>query len=85
MRMMKRVSIGEAFPVDLILLPTGEIAFVQNQPIKGVFDNSTDGVDMFFDEAGWVMNDCEYSYNTAYAYKEMPELLKWLVQQQLIM
>jgi len=76
--MFLQKDIGEGFPVSLILIPTGEIAFAPKFSFKGMFDYSTEGVEVFFDEAGIVINGNDYGYHTPLAYKEFPDLLKWL-------
>lgn len=83
--MFPQKEIGEGFPVTLLLIPNGEIAFVPNCRFKGMYDYSTDDLYVFFDSAGFVINGNEYNYHTAYAYKELPDLLEWLKGQNLMM
>lgn len=78
----KQIRIGE-MPINLILLPTREVAFVVVQSFHGVYCMETDSVPAMFDESGFTIGDNEYSYVTAYNVDELPEMKQWLIEQNL--
>jgi hypothetical protein len=79
-------------PVKLVLLSNGTLAFVPWTTFKGVVDSPANPGDVcglffpswfcfFIDEEDGAFE--EFSYNTAYDYKEYPQMKRWLIQQNL--
>jgi hypothetical protein len=42
------------------------------------------GVDAVFYESDFTIGSSDFRYNTAYGYKDLPEMLLWLQQQKLL-
>lgn len=76
-------------PVNLVLLSNGTLAFVRVAEFVGIYDQRAFGqdVDAMFgrDDFAFIHDEGydEFAYNTAYNYKEIPSMLKWLQQQNL--
>jgi hypothetical protein len=72
-------------PITLVCLSNGTLAFVRISDCKALFDMSPTpaGVSAAFYEDGFVIDDVEYQYSTAYEYKTIPSMLLWLQQQNL--
>lgn len=80
-----QVSIGETFPVSLVLLSNGTLVWIKTTQFKPIYDSPSepDSIAAVFSEDGFTIGDDEYSYNRIYEYKELPSMLKWLKQQQM--
>lgn len=72
-------------PINLILLSNGTLAFVRVGDFEALFDQHgvPGGVDATFYEADFTINGETFSYNTAYEYKQFPDMLLWIQQQKL--
>lgn len=77
------ISLGQTFPVSLILISNGCVAFVKTAAVGVVYDSPEIGIPAIFTEAGFEINGEEFHYNEMINYKENETLLKWLVQQNL--
>jgi hypothetical protein len=71
-------------PVNLILLSDGTIVFIKVGPVGVIFDQPETGIVATFHESSFFIDYVEYSYNTIYRYKQIPSMLTWLQQQNLI-
>lgn len=73
-------------PVNLVLLSNETLAFVRVADFKALFDMAPtpQGVSAAFYEQLFTIDEVEYDYNTAYAYKSIPKMLSWLQQQRLV-
>jgi hypothetical protein len=81
-----------AFGIDLgltfVCLSDGRLCFEKNPMFVPTYDYSKDGVTACFDQEEFYMLERDgpierFNYGTAYPYKEMPTMLKWLVQQNM--
>lgn len=82
-----QVGIGQFFPINLILLANGTLAFIRVMEFKGIVDLPTNEnyPEASFWRDGFQIGDEVYEYNMAYPYKEMPVMLEWLKQQNMCM
>lgn len=82
-----QVGIGKSFPVSLILVSDGRLAFVKTSRVGVLFDQpeSEEDVRGVFTEDSFSLSDENFSYQVLYAYKDIPAMLRWLQQQKLIM
>lgn len=76
-----QVPIGN-LPVHLVLLPGGHVAFVRVRDFKVIFDYSE--VEAVFTDVDFEIGTSSFNYNTAYDYKNIPEMLAWIQCQKLI-
>ena len=74
-------------PVNIVLLSAGTLAFVKVAELSTLFDQpSIQGdINAVFYKDDFSIDNEPYSYNTVYEYKNIPSMLKWLQQQQLLM
>jgi hypothetical protein len=79
-----QVAIAD-MPINLVFRSDGVLAFVRVAQFKALIDMAPtpDGVGAEFYDDGFTIADEEYAYNTLYAYKEIPGMLAWLMQQRL--
>lgn len=78
-----QIPIG-SLPVHLVLISDGTLVFVRVAKFGVIFDQAPDqGVGAVFSEDGFTIDGEEFWYNTIYNYKEKPNMLKWLQQQNL--
>jgi hypothetical protein len=77
-----QIPIGQ-LPINLVLLSDGTLVFIKVANFGVIFDHKLGGVDAIFHEDSFTINGTDYFYNTIYAYKEIPEMLQWLAQQNL--
>jgi hypothetical protein len=84
-----QTSIGETLPVSLVLLTNGKegrVVFVKTGKFDTIIDLPEDGgIGAIFDMDGFGIGEEEYDYNVSYPYKDIPDMLKWLQQQQMVM
>lgn len=76
-----------SLPINLVLISDGSVAFVKAGNFKTICDFPEDEneVDAIFDEAGFQLGNTDnFCYNVAYRYKEIPDMLAWLVKQNLV-
>ena len=80
------IPIGQTFPVQLVCLQNGQVAFVKASPIGVLFDQPSDkeAVQAIFTEEHFSIDGKQYEYNHTYQYKEYTSMLKWLHQQNLV-
>lgn len=79
-----QVPVGN-MPINLILLGNATVAFVRVANFKALFDQSeSGGVNAEFYESDFSVGGEVFQYNTAYPYKEIPQILQWLKAQNLI-
>ncbi len=74
--------------VDLYLISNGTIVIVPGFGFSKVYDHFPEGVSGVFEIDGWSLFEkgselYNYSYNTAYLYKQEPLMKAWLCQQNL--
>lgn len=89
------MKIANSFPIDLYLISDATIimspVFGINIPSQAVYDYHPEGISGMFDKEGFSLfeksidDKQDYVYNTTYAYKEMPVLRAWLMQQNLVL
>ena len=72
-------------PVNLVLLSNSTLAFVRVAQFKALFDTPPFeyGISAAFYEEDFSLGGETFAYNTAYEYKNIPNMLKWLQQQRL--
>lgn len=75
-------SIG-VFPVSVILLSNGTIAWIKTAPVKVILDMPEEGIGAVFCEDYFTIGEDEFQYRTLYEYKHIPSMLAWLKQQKL--
>ena len=80
-----QIPIG-TLPINLIALDNGDVAFVITQDFKSVIDQPSkdENVGAYFDKTSFSIADQSFSYSQRYAYKDIPVMLQWLKQQELI-
>lgn len=85
MQMMQMQLAIANMPINLVLLSNENLAFVRVNEFKVLFDMAPtpNGVSAEFYEELFCIDNVEYRYNTAYAYKEIPTMIQWLQQQRL--
>jgi hypothetical protein len=74
--------------IVLVCLSNGLIMFERSFTFVPTYDYSKEGVTACFDAEGFCMLEPDgpfvpFEYGTAYPYKEIPIMKKWLVQQNL--
>ena len=75
-----------SLPINLVLISDGSVAFVKAGNFKTICDSGDDGKQIvaIFDESGFQLGNTDnFCYNVAYKYKEIPDMLQWLMQQNL--
>lgn len=70
-------------PLSLVLVSTGQVGIVPKGAFPVLFDQPEQGIHAIITPEKMVVGTTEIKYNTSLKYKEMPELLEWLVQQDL--
>jgi hypothetical protein len=77
-----QIALG-SLPVHLILLSNGTVVFIRVANFNVIFDQKHDGVNAVFIDDHFTLSGTDYFYNTIYEYKQIPEMLAWLKQQNL--
>jgi len=72
-------------PLVLICLSNGHVAIIPQGKFPVIFDSPEQGVKAVITPETMLVGTTNVPYNTSLPYKEMPELLQWLVDQQLEM
>ena len=81
-----QVAIGELLPVQLVLLSTGSLVFIRVAKVGTIVDQVPDnGIRAIFTDEHFQIGDEEFWYNTIYQYKEIPGMLQWLKQQNMVL
>jgi len=88
--MLQQIQIPiRGLPIHLVLLSNGMVVFVRVAAFTAILEaTKLDGspYGYFFEEDFTLYADKEsneFSYNTMYAYKTIPVMLKWLKSQEL--
>lgn len=86
MQLMQMQMALANMPINLVILSNGTLAFVRVTEFKALFDmaSTPEGVSAEFYENMFLIDGVEYEYNSTYAYKTIPKMLKWLQAQNLI-
>lgn len=71
------------FPLSLVLVSNGQIGLVPRGAFPVIFDSPEQGIHAIITPEKMVVGNTNVPYNTSLKYKEMPELLEWLQNQQL--
>lgn len=79
---------GSDLGLTLVCYSNGMVALGPNPMFVPTYDYSKDGVTACFDREGYILMERDgpmesFNYGTAYPYKEIPALKKWLVQQNM--
>ena len=82
--MIKQLSmpIG-TLPLSLVLVSTGQVGIVPRGNFPVIIDQPSQGIQAIITPEKMIVGTTEIKYNTSLKYKEMPELLEWLQNQQL--
>lgn len=80
--MQVQVSIAN-MPVNLVLNSEGSLAFIRVADFKTIFDQPESGINAVFNADGFSIEDEKFVYNQFYQYKQMPQMLEWLKQQNM--
>lgn len=70
-------------PLNLILISNGQLAVCPRGIFNTIYDQPEQGISAVISSDKMLVGNTEVSYNKALSYKQMPELLEWLVQQKL--
>lgn len=82
--MHQQISVPlNSLPLNIVYLSNGQIGLVPRGAFPVIFDSPEQGIHAIITPEKMVVGNTDVPYNTSLKYKEMPELLKWLVQQQL--
>lgn len=71
------VPIG-TLPLQLVCISDASIAFVKTQDFATIVDDGAT-----FSKDGFTIGKEDYQYSTKIYYKEIPDVLQWLVAQKL--
>lgn len=74
----------QALPVNIVFASNGQIGFERLQNFPAMFDHPQAGLQAIFDNEGICVGTTELQYGQLYPYREMPELLAYLIQQKLV-
>lgn len=81
-----QIKLG-SLPISLVLISDGSVAFVKSCNFKAICDSGDDDgkqIVAIFDNEGFQLGNTDnFCYNVAYRYKEIPDMLKYLQQQNL--
>lgn len=82
--MHQQISVPlNSLPLNIVYLSNGKIGLVPRGTFPVTFDQPEQGIHAIITPEKMIVGTTEIKYNTSLKYKEMPELLEWLVQQQL--
>ena len=70
-------------PLNIVYISNGTIGIVPKGAFQVIFDSPEQGIHAIITPEKMIVGTTEIKYNTSLKYKEMPELLKWLIQQDL--
>ena len=70
-------------PVNLVLLLSGKVQFISAPDFATVIDQHSEVSAVFTQDNFSIGSLSNLCYNVSYNYKEIPEMLKWLQQQNL--
>ena len=71
-------------PAVILLTMDAHIKFVCAPAFKTIIDQAEapEGVSAIFYTEGFVIGETKFEWETKYPYKEIPEMLQWLIQQK---
>ena len=69
--------------LSIVYISNGTLGIVPKGIFPTIFDMPEQGIHAIITPEKMIVGTTEIKYNTSLKYKEMPELLKWLVQQDL--
>lgn len=70
-------------PLSIVYLSNGTIGLVPKGIFPTIYDMPEQGIHAIITTEKMIAGTTEVKYNTSLKYKEMPELLEWLQQQNL--
>lgn len=70
-------------PIYIVCCSDGTLAFVCINSVFTIFDEN-EQYKAIYTEESFTVNGEEYEYHTRYPYKEMPNLLAWLIAQNML-
>ena len=70
-------------PLNIVYVSNGTIGIVPRGDFPVLFDMPEQGIHAIITPEKMIVGTTEIKYNTSLKYKEMPELLTWLQQQNL--
>ena len=70
-------------PLSIVYVSNGTLGLVPKGIFPTIFDSPEKGIHAIITPEKMIVGTTEIKYNTSLKYKEIPELLKWLVQQDL--
>lgn len=74
-----QVGIANSFPITMLCIDNGNIAFQPTQQFKAIIDGN-----VVWAADGFSIDGEDYKYGEQICYKEIPSMLQWLKQQNLI-
>lgn len=82
--MHQQISVPlNSLPLNIVYLSNGQIGLVPRGIFPTIFDSPEKGIHAIITPEKMIVGTTEIKYNTSLKYKEMPELLEWLQQQNL--
>ena len=82
--MIQQVSVPLGnLPLSIVYISNGTLGIVPKGIFPVIFDSPEQGIHAIITPEKMIVGNTNVPYNTSLKYKEMPELLKWLVQQDL--
>ena len=70
-------------PLSIVYISNGTVGIVPKGAFPTIFDSPEQGIHAIITPEKMIVGNTNVPYNTSLKYKEMPELLKWLIQQDL--
>lgn len=70
-------------PLNIVYISNGTIGIVPKGAFPTIFDSPEQGIHAIITPEKMIVGTTEIKYNTSLKYKEIPELLEWLQNQQL--
>ena len=72
-------------PLNIVFISNGHIGLVPQGAFPIIFDQPEQGIQAVIMSEGLLAGSTHVPYNTSLPYKEMPELLQWLQEQEIEM
>lgn len=70
-------------PLNIVYISNGTLGIVPKGAFPVIYDQPEQGIHAIITPEKMIVGSTNVPYNTSLKYKEMPELLEWLVQQDL--
>lgn len=70
-------------PLNIVYVSNGTIGIVPRGNFPVIYDQPEQGIHAIITPEKMIVGNTNVPYNVSLKYKEMPELLKWLQQQDL--